>query len=159
MPRTVSTEDIEEEGTELTSEELEAIVEDLGKASQSLERGEGEGEEQRVEKREEEDEGKVTAQPWEPKAQWEDNNVRVGERERAGERKKVKIWSFLEEKTRVSNEERAQASSKHTPQQAPVFRSGKNVGIAKKIKCVLKWFSQEATASKGSPKACEEEEC
>lgn len=46
-------------------------------------------------------------QPWEPKTQWEDN---MDERERGGEverpGRKGKIWSFLEEKTRLSNEER-----------------------------------------------------
>ena len=125
------TEEVEEEGAELTSEELEAIVEDLGRASQSSERGEGEGEEQRDGKRdeeeEEEEEGDVKDIPWEPKAQWEDNNVKVGEGG-SGERKKGRIWSFLEEKTRVSNEERAQASTSSklpTPPRAPVFRSVK----------------------------------
>ena len=119
-----STEEVEEEGAELTSEELEAIVEDLGRASQSSERGEGEGEEQREDGKrdeEEEEDGNTRDTPWEPKAQWEDNNVRG----RSGERKKGRIWSFLEEKTRVSNEERAQASTSSklpTPPQAPVFR-------------------------------------
>ena len=105
---------------ELMSEELEAIVQDLGQASQPSERGEGEGEEQREEESEEEEVAKISDQPWEPKAQWEDNNVRVGEGELVGEGRKGKIWSFLEEKTRVSNEERAQASSKPTPPPPPV---------------------------------------
>lgn len=118
-------EEVEEEGgAELTSEELMALVEDLGLVSQSTERGEGEGEEQREEEKEEVEEAKVRDQPWEPKAQWEDNNMRVKEGQAGGEGKKGKIWSFLEEKTRVSNEERAQASSsKPTPQQVPAFRS------------------------------------
>ena len=102
---------------ELTSEELDAIVQDLGQASQSSERGEGEGEEQKEDEKNEEE---VRDQPWEPKAQWEDSKVRAGESTSDG--KKVKIWSFLEEKTRVSNEERAQAS-KPSPQLTPVFKS------------------------------------
>lgn len=52
-------------------------------------------------------EGQGNGQPWEPKTQWEDNmhmGERGGEMERAG--RKGKIFSFLEEKTRLSNEER-----------------------------------------------------
>lgn len=114
----------------MTSEDLEAMIQELsGQTSRASERGEGEGEEQRPddenetkenaaneENEVEEEESKIRDQPWEPKAQWEDNNVRMGEGETTeGNGRKMKIWSFLEEKTRVSNEERAQASKPPQP--------------------------------------------
>ena len=96
-----------EEELELTSDDLEAIIQDMG-----LERGEGEGM------------AEVSDQPWEPKTQWEDN-VKVGETERKRDGKKGKIWSFLEEKTRISTAERAQTGGSKSispPAQPPVTR-------------------------------------
>ena len=89
--------------------DLESIVQELAMGGRPVEGGEGEG--------------PVNGQPWEPKAQWEDG-MSEGQGEVMGEGRKGKIWSFLEEKTRVSNEERALAvGSKAVPQQqtpAPV---------------------------------------
>ena len=117
---------MEEEEPQLTSQDLESIVRELAMGGRPVEGGEGD----RGEMDGGEVEGAVNGQPWEPKAQWEDSmSGREGkvreEEEVRGEGKKGKIWSFLEEKTRVSNEERALAvGSKGVTQQqtAPVFK-------------------------------------
>ena len=122
----------EEEEPKLTPEDLESIVRELAMGGRPVEGGEG----VRGEMDGGEVGGPVNGQPWEPKAQWEDGMPGREEEAREegevreegkvrGEGRKGKIWSFLEEKTRVSNEERALAvGSKAVPQQqtVPVFK-------------------------------------
>ena len=91
------------------SDDLDAVVQELRQGPRIImERGEGVGEAAGEKEEGGEPGEQANDEPWEPKAQWEDNMHRVEEKEGEG-RKPGKIWSFLEEKTRVSNEERAQA--------------------------------------------------
>ena len=122
------------EEPQLTSEDLESIIQDLreqgpffntseeGGGANEVDGGMANGEEVGVLG------GVANEQPWEPKTQGEDNmRKRQGQREKEG--KKGKIWSFLEEKTRVSEEERAHAVgskslSSPPPQQPSPVRYG-----------------------------------
>lgn len=111
----------ESEEQQLTSEDMEIIVQELEHETDREGGGEGVG------GREGEEEGvgmsgrQGNDQPWEPKTQWEDN-IHQGEKEWdvGREGRKGKIWSFLEEKTRVSKQERELAvSSKAVAHQEP----------------------------------------
>lgn len=106
------------EQPELSSDDLDTIARDLGEGNQTMERGEGVGEVagDSEDAAESSEGGQVNEQPWEPKTQWEDDMKKEEEISvLSDERKPGKIWSFLEEKTRISNEERAQAVSSKPP--------------------------------------------
>lgn len=81
-----------EEEPQLTTEELESIIRELQESSPVAEAVHPESEEKE----------EVSRWPWEPQTQWEDKKKEEkGKEEERGK----KIWSFLEEKTRLSAEE------------------------------------------------------